>query len=100
MAEYKEIDDVWQAAFLSGVIFLVDHTTASDVDIKVQNYLKSLGNSWIDTLPVDTISSDIQPGPYIILEGKLYDTFKLVDDMHGTFMTAVRSPTRYALVLV
>ncbi|OQV02460.1 hypothetical protein CLAIMM_07656 [Cladophialophora immunda] len=93
IAEYKEIDDVWQAAFLSGVIFLVDHTTASDVDIKVQNYLKSLGNSWIDTLPVDTISSDIQPGPYIILEGKLYDTFKLVDDMHGTFMTAVRPPT-------
>jgi hypothetical protein len=95
VAEYTRLDDVWQTAFLSGVVFLVTQDAHLELDAAVQDYLKQLGNLWIDTLAITDALDDVQAGPYIILGGRLHDTYKLVDDSHGTFMTAVRPSTKY-----
>ncbi|KAL7795616.1 amidase signature domain-containing protein [Trichoderma afarasin] len=86
LAKYNE-DDVFNNAFLSTIVLNnplpdVDHF----LDQEVGDFLKNSGARKIHIFP----NLDLAPGPYMNLNGELWEALKLVDDSHKTCMVALR----------
>ena len=90
LESYRATDDVFCDEFLSGVIF-TGVTSGTYVDVSPAAYLllKSLGNSWIETLDIDDIDQIPPPGPYVAAEQHLLEIFRLYDDIQGAFMNGI-----------
>jgi hypothetical protein len=87
---YKESDDVFQDSFLAGVVFLGASEDEVEITNEAQEYLSKSGNQWIKCINPPINSGKVLPGPYVLLENRLRDVWKVVDDHNGTCMTTFR----------
>ena len=80
-------DDVFQKAFLQGVIF---KTSVSSLHIEPEalEWLQNIGMRWYYSLPDLEIPL---PGPYILLHGKFHRPHRIYKDKNDAFVTAVGS---------
>ena len=79
-------DDVFQKAFLQGVIF---DTPQSSLGIapEAQIWLQNMGMQW------HYILSDTDtplPGPYVILHGRFYRPYRIYQDTNDAFFIAIQ----------
>ncbi|KAL7961255.1 amidase signature domain-containing protein [Trichoderma compactum] len=86
LAKYNE-DDVFSNAFLSTVVF---NNTLSNVqhvlDQNAKHLLKSYGAHKIYYF----FNLNLAPGPYMNVNGQLWEAWKLVDDSHETCMVTLK----------
>ena len=87
---YRSMDDVFCDDFLTGVIF-TGTITGVDYDIspEANEYLRSLGTTWIEVSDDDTGAMIPPPGSYLAMEGRLLEILLLYDDVQGAFMSGV-----------
>jgi len=84
--EYVQVDDIFDTAFLSTIIFRGLELSKLTLAETAQAYLKTLGNQEVTSLS----AQEQLPGPYIIVKETLRDVSKVVDDAYGTCMTTLR----------
>ena len=87
---YQSSDDVFCETFLGGVIF-TGSSGKDNVEIlpDAVQLLQSWGTTWTEVLDVDSKGNIPLPGPYLALGGHLLEIFRLYDDTHGAFMSAI-----------
>ncbi|KAF3066121.1 Glutamyl-tRNA [Trichoderma lentiforme] len=86
LAKYNG-DDVFNNAFLSTVVFNNTLSNARhDFDEEARDFLKSSGAEKF----LYFFNLDLAPGPYIKLNGELWEAWRLVDDSHETCMVALK----------
>ena len=87
---FQSADDVFYSAFLQGVVFygLKDD---QGISTGALDLLTNTGMQWVHCLPPVASSSDLQPGPYILLDGRLRDVWRLHHDTNGAFFSTVQS---------
>ena len=81
---YRSADDVFRDEFLNVVIFT--GVTNRDISQAAHKLLKSLGNSWVDTVDTDGADDIPPPGPYVTAGQHLLEVFRLYNDVQGAFM--------------
>ncbi|KAK5096304.1 hypothetical protein LTR70_003057 [Exophiala xenobiotica] len=84
--EYVQVDDIFDTAFLSTIIFRGLEPSKLTIAETAQAYLKTLGNQKVTSLS----AQELLPGPYIIVKETLRDVWKVVDDAYGTCITTLR----------
>jgi hypothetical protein len=87
IAKYEEFDDVFRVDFLSGVIF----TGSPKIELTPAAYklLQSLGTTWIEVADATNPASSPLPGIYYVIDKQLHDIWRLYEDSHGAFLTAL-----------
>ena len=90
---FKESDDVFQSPFLQGVIFSGARNEPS-ISLDATRLLESFGMQWHRFLFSDS-GDPPAPGPYVLLDGRIYEPYMLYEDVHGAFFCS----TRYAAIL-
>ena len=84
---YMESDDVFQAQFMQGIIFS-DSRSDCSLSPEAKALLEDFGMRWQYFL--NESDSQIFPGPYVLLEGSLHEPFRLYDDTHAAFFSAMK----------
>jgi hypothetical protein len=87
ITKYEKLDDVFRIDFLSGVIF----TGSPKFELTPGAYklLQSLGTRWIEVADTANPVSIPPPGVYYVIDKQLHDIWKLYEDSHGAFLTAL-----------
>lgn len=88
VAEYCELDDVFQPDFLKAVLFC--HTCEGELSItnEAAAFLREQGATIITTSQALSNERKICPGPYYYLGGGLRSVWKLYEDTHDAFLQA------------
>jgi hypothetical protein len=86
---YKAHDDVFQEAFLNGIIFSGANADEFKVTPDIWKYSSTLGYHSIRFLSTPSLL----PGPYVYIGGRLRDAWLLQDDTNGTLMASIRPQT-------
>ena len=89
---YKTDDDVFGDDFLAGLILSGAKDGEIEVTSDARDYLSKHGNRWLKFSP----ASNLLPGPYIHIDGRLRDAWLLKDDIGGTLMASLRPQDSYA----
>lgn len=90
---FKESDDVFQSQFLQGIIFSSGENEPS-ISLEATRLLESFGMRWHRFLFSDS-GDPPAPDPHVVLDGRIYEPFRLYEDDHGAFFCS----TRYAATL-
>ena len=98
--DYQSTDDVFQAPFLQGIIFTDAEGDDSMVTKNVQALLVKKGMQWFRCLPLPPKGPKIQPGPYILLEGRLREVWRLYSDRSGAFFSTLRPGSKRLVQIV
>lgn len=87
---YRSSDDVFCETFLGGVVF-TGSSGKNNVEIlpDAVQLLQSWGTVWTEVLDIDSTGTVPLPGPYLALGGHLFEIFRLYDDTHSAFMSAI-----------
>lgn len=85
---YKEVDDVFQAQFLQGVLFSGGPDNCS-LSSEAQALLEGLGMQW-HRFSNNRSGNLPMPGPYVILDGALHEPSRLYADTYGAFFSATK----------
>jgi hypothetical protein len=87
ISSYLKTDDVFQAHFLSTVVF----TGPSNVDITAgaNKFLQSLGTTKIDIIDAIKSACVLPPGPYLASDQCLFEICRLYEDSQGAFLTSL-----------
>ncbi|KAL8793902.1 MAG: hypothetical protein Q9195_003521 [Heterodermia aff. obscurata] len=88
---YSQIDDVFQVKFLEAILFRGASQGQCSLSLDAQKHLESLGTRWHQFLN-DELDKQPLPGAYVILDGGLYEAFRLYADTHAAFFQATRVP--------
>lgn len=76
--------------FLGGVIFTGSLGKENfEILPDAVQLLQSWGTVWTEVLDVDSTGTVPLPGPYLGLGGHLLEIFRLYDDTHSAFMSAI-----------
>lgn len=86
--EAEIMDDVFNKAFLCGLVITRDIGSMLNFADDAYEYLVELGNSWLDYSGVDT--EHLTPGLYLFHEERLHPVCRLYDDQQKAFLTALR----------
>ena len=89
--KYKNLDDVFDKAFLAIVVFHGVKADDAELTDAAQEYLSGLGNESV----VFVTTPGLLPGPYVLVKGQLRDVWKLVDDANGTCMATLKPQSKY-----
>ena len=91
---YIRNDDVFRWEFLSGIIF----TGASESEVELTNgaheFLKSMGNEWIEWAEKGAQQLQISLGPCAFLDGEFSSIFRLFDDSTKAFLVTLKPPVQ------
>lgn len=87
---YEDSDDVFQTAFLSGVILYGAEKNDVEITPSALQFLKAKGTTTIRCMSTASAKGSLSPGPYVVVEGHLREVWRLFDDTNGTFMTTLR----------
>lgn len=90
---YEDTDDVFRMSFLECVIFYGVEENGVDITQDAKALLTKMGTLWIRCLARTTSGVELQPGPYVIMTGRLRDVSKLYRDMNGAFFSAYQHGT-------
>jgi hypothetical protein len=87
IAKYEDVDDGFRVDFLSGVIF----TGSAKIEFSpgANKLLQSLGTRWIEVADTANSASSPPPGIYYVIDKQLHDIWRLYEDSHGAFLTAL-----------
>ena len=88
---YQSTDDVFQIAFLQGVIFQAMEEKVIEVTESAQAFLAGKGMQWFHCFPLAANRSKLHSGPYVILDGHLREVWRLYNDTNGAFFSAFRA---------
>lgn len=87
--QYQNTDDVFQIAFIRGVIFYGGQRNALELTAGAKSLLHEMGMQCYDHIPV-TAQVTLLPGPYVLLDGYLRDVWRLYSDTNGAFISTVK----------
>ncbi|KAL8846996.1 MAG: hypothetical protein Q9221_007952 [Calogaya cf. arnoldii] len=87
---YKETDDVFQTSFLHGILFSGPRDGCS-LSLDAHTFLTGLGMQYHRILNNDQ-GNRLLPGLYVIMNGALYEPFRLYADTHAAFFAATSAP--------
>ena len=85
---FKESDDVFRSHFLQGIIFSSGQHEPS-ISLEATRLLENFGMLWHRFLVSDS-SNPLALGPYVLLDGCIYEPFRLYEDHHGAFFCSAR----------
>lgn len=91
LAHYSSTDDVFQPAFLQGVIFCGAAEDELQITETARSLLAEQGMEWHRCLSQTAMSSHIYAGPYALLNGRLREVWRLYKDGNGAFFSTVKA---------
>lgn len=86
LAKIEECDVYWKRHFLEGMVltnFQRGQTLAADF----HDYLRGMGNKWLDLRHEKDLAERLVPGPYLYYNRTLKPICRLYDDKQRTFLT-------------
>ena len=81
-------DDVFKLEFLSVLVFVGHQDLGSEVSAEVRSLFKSWGTKYFVIIAEH---KDLLPRPHLAIDGKLYQVFRLYDDVQAAFLVSVRA---------
>jgi hypothetical protein len=90
---YQREDDVFDTAFLQGIILFGLEEKDVEITTDAHDYLKAIGTEWINCLVPGSQRfpiPDLAPGPYVLVGGHLEEVWRLRGDTNGAFLAAVQ----------
>jgi hypothetical protein len=91
IAQFTNIDDVFDKAFLEGIIFQGAEMSEIKVDLTPTGILKEWGVEWTH-FQTTSMSSSLPPpplGPYVVKDGQLFQIWRLYNDDNLAFLQSV-----------
>lgn len=85
---FEELDDVFQSHFLQGIIFSGGLNEPS-ISLEATRLLESFGMQWHRFLFSDS-GNPPAPGPYVLLDGRIYEPFGLYENHNAAFFCSAR----------
>jgi hypothetical protein len=91
IAQFIRTDDVFDKAFLEGIIFQGAEESQIKIDPTPNGPFKELGIEWTHVQPTQKSSSlpQLPPGPYIVQNGQLSQIWRLYSDKNLAFIQSV-----------
>ncbi|PVH80611.1 amidase signature enzyme [Cadophora sp. DSE1049] len=88
---YLVDDDVFRLEFLHGVILVPAGEEEIEVSESARRYLRTRGTNWIQVVPPRLAATAcLCEGPCVIVNGHLYEAWRVYSDTHGTLLTALQ----------
>jgi hypothetical protein len=96
----KQVDDVFDAAFLNGIIFTGSKEPQGLVAAQLRELLDMWGTAWSKHMVEDSPKQPC-PGLYVWKNNALWNVYRMYDDFNGAFMASTRrcSATGYVQCL-
>ncbi|KAI9834946.1 MAG: hypothetical protein M1819_002669 [Sarea resinae] len=85
----KQFDDVFDAAFLNGIVFTGSKEPESLVAAELKELLDLWGTTWSKHMVEDSPTQP-SPGLYVWKNNSLWNTYRMYDDLNGAFMASTR----------
>jgi hypothetical protein len=96
----KQIDDVFDTAFLHGIIFTGSKEPEGPVATELNELLESWGTAWSKHM-VEKLPKEPSPGLYVWKNSALWSVYRIYDDFNGAFMAShVAVPRRGTCIAV
>jgi hypothetical protein len=89
VASFSATDDVFRPEFLAELLFLDPPGASVEMASDAQEQLEAFGTRWVVFLDLRAVP-DLQPGPYVILQKKLWKVWRVYPDSAGAFVEALR----------
>lgn len=89
ISRQQQVDDVFDLAFLRGIIFIDSKEPEGEAATKLNGLLESWGTAWSKHMTKDF---PIQPPPglYVWKDNALWSAYRVYDDFNGAFMASIR----------
>ncbi|KAI9767312.1 MAG: hypothetical protein M1840_005721 [Geoglossum simile] len=85
----KQVDDVFDAAFLNGIIFTGSKEPEGLVAAQLGELLDLWGTAWSKHMVEDSPKQP-SPGLYVWKNNALWNVYRMYDDLNGAFMASTR----------
>ncbi|KAF2502329.1 amidase signature enzyme [Lophium mytilinum] len=89
VSTFTTADDVFRPEFLAELLFLDPPGAGVEMGADAQQQLEAFGTRWVVYLDQRAVP-DLQPGPYVIMQKKLWKVWRVYSDSAGAFVEALR----------